>query len=169
MSRRSELTWESRSCRDVVLRRRAREGEAVRFTRVSMGNPHAVVFVDSAGEGVPLEDLAFAVAARHDLFPDGVNVEAVHVAEGARLFRARVFERGCGETGACGTGACAAVVAHRIHHDACRADRPVKVCMAGGPLLIEWRGLGEPVYMTGPAEQVFTGEVDVSRLLGLML
>lgn len=134
-------------------------------TRVSMGNPHAVVFTDSLVEEVPLEKFARIISSRQDMFPDGVNVEFAHVDNARGSISARVFERGCGETEACGSGACAIAVAYRFRYHSPHPDCPVRVCMPGGSLFIDWEGLGHPVFMTGPAERIFQGELDTSYFL----
>lgn len=124
--------------------------EAFRVTCVSMGNPHGVIFVDDAG-AVDLARLGPQIE-RHRAFPSRVNVEFVEVRDPATL-RMRVWERGSGITRACGTGACASAVAAALTG---RAGRKVTVHVDGGPLEIEWADDGH-VYLTGPAEEVFTG------------
>jgi diaminopimelate epimerase len=86
-----------------------------------------------------------------------VNVGFMQVLD-PRHVRLRVYERGTGETLACGSGACAAVVAGRLQH---RLESTVEVAVRGGILRIEWEGEGRPVYMTGPAETAFTGEIEL--------
>ncbi|GAB7388929.1 diaminopimelate epimerase [Bacillaceae bacterium] len=127
-------------------------GETYRITAVSMGNPHCVIFVDDADSadvariGPKLE--------KHPLFPEGTNVEFIQVLnEQEMIFR--VWERGSGITLACGTGACAAVVAAVLNG---KTKRNVTVHLLGGDLQIEWKEGNNRVYMTGPAEEVFTGE-----------
>jgi diaminopimelate epimerase len=126
----------------------------VRFTAVSMGNPHAVVFVDD------VEDSPVGVVGpfleRHELFPHGTNVEFAEVLEEADI-RLRVWERGVGETLACGTGACATVVAATLR---CEIGREATVRLRGGDLWVYWDA-GGTVLMTGPAEEVFTGSIDL--------
>ena len=117
---------------------------------VSMGNPHAVIFVDDL-ESVPFEAAGPAIEV-HELFPAKTNVEFTQVI-GAGEVRVRVWERGVGETLACGTGACAVAVAAALRG---LTDNTVAVHLPGGTLNIEW-GLEGPVYMTGPAEEVFSG------------
>ena len=120
------------------------------FTPLSMGNPHAVVFV---------KDLDFDLAAigrrfeHHRRFPERTNTEFVVPLARDRL-RMRVWERGSGETLACGTGACAAAVAAVVTG---RSDRTVTLHLIGGDLEIHWSGADNHVYMTGPAEYVFRG------------
>lgn len=122
---------------------------------VSMGNPHAVQIVDDvdtapvATEGPLIE--------RHPRFPERVNAGFMQVLE-PHAIRLRVFERGAGETLACGTGACAAVVAG-IRRGVLAS--PVRVETRGGTLTIRWDGDGASVFMTGPAETVFEGEIDL--------
>jgi diaminopimelate epimerase len=128
------------------------EGETVRIQRVSMGNPHCILFVPDA-ERAPVRELGPRIE-RHPAFPNRTNVEFVAV-EGPRRLAMRVWERGSGETLACGTGACAATVAAALTG---RAERgvPVVVRLLGGELEIEWAGDGR-VYMTGPTVEVFRG------------
>ena len=127
----------------------------VAITAVSMGNPHAVQVVSDvdtapvAGQGPLIES--------HPSFPQRVNAGFMQVV-GRQTIRLRVFERGAGETLACGTGACAAVVAGIARG---LLDSPVCVHTRGGELTIAWGGEGAPVRMTGPAVNVFTGEIDV--------
>ena len=129
-------------------------GETLTIGAVSMGNPHAVLLV---------EDVAVAPVARlgplietHPRFPRRVNVGFMQIVTPEHL-RLRVHERGAGETLACGTGACAAVVSGRQRG---LLDARVRVSLPGGDLLIEWRGPSETVWMTGPAERVFQGEIE---------
>ncbi|MCL6522732.1 MAG: diaminopimelate epimerase [Firmicutes bacterium] len=121
---------------------------------VSMGNPHAVVFVDDPGA----VDLAVVGPAleHHRAFPGRTNVEFVRVAAPDRL-EVRVWERGSGATLACGTGACASAVAAAVEG---RAGRRLAVDLPGGRLEVEWAADGR-VWMTGPAEEVFRGEYPI--------
>jgi diaminopimelate epimerase len=128
-----------------------RAGE-VRFGAVSMGNPHAVVFVDDV-RGTDLASLGPAVQARPE-FPEGVNVGIAQVLAPDRI-RLRVYERGAGETLACGSGACAAV-AVGIRQD--RLARRVAVELPGGTLQVEWPDDESPLTMSGPATFVYEGE-----------
>lgn len=126
-------------------------------TFVSMGNPHYVIFtddVDQVGEtGRALE--------RHPAFPQRCNIEFAQVVSGKTAdnttIRTRVWERGSGITEACGTGACATAVAAALTG---KAGRKSDIVMDGGTLSIEWRESDNHVYMTGPAEFVFDGEID---------
>lgn len=130
------------------------DGETVTCTPVSVGNPHAVIFVDDA-ETAPLTTLG-AKLEHHDAFPDGVNVEFVRRREDGSLGM-RVWERGSGVTMACGTGACAAAAA-AVAKEFCRCDRPIPVHLDGGTLEITVSREGR-VTMTGPAEFVYEGEL----------
>ena len=127
-------------------------GEDLRLSCVSMGNPHAVQFMDSAVEDYPLTTIG-PMVERHPAFPEGVNFEIVNVLARDRM-RVRVWERGSGITLACGTGACAAMVAARLRG---LVGDEVAVEMPGGELSIFWNGGGE-VVMEGPVERVFDGE-----------
>jgi diaminopimelate epimerase len=133
-----------------------------RFTAVSMGNPHAITFVDESADA--LLDLARHLGPgleRHELFPNRTNVEfaCVHASEDIELV---VWERGCGITLACGTGACATAVA------ACRAGHsspgtPIRVRLLGGELIITVADDYSTVLMQGPAEHVYDGTIDLTR------
>ena len=124
------------------------------MTFVSMGNPHAVTFIDQPVEQFPLHNIG-PLVERHPIFPRRVNFEIVNVRDDGNL-DARVWERGSGETMACGTGACAVGVASRLLGHT--GDR-VTVNLPGGALTIDWDGAGE-VYLEGPAAEVFTGVWD---------
>jgi diaminopimelate epimerase len=131
------------------------DGAEHEFAALSMGNPHAVLRcadVDSA----PVAALGPRIET-HALFPARVNVGFMQVVDAHRI-RLRVFERGVGETPACGTGACAAAVAGI---QAGELATPVTVVLRGGALRIDWRGEGTAVWMTGPAERVFEGEIEL--------
>jgi diaminopimelate epimerase len=131
------------------------EGRTVEVAVVSMGNPHAVQIVADV-DAAPVAEQG-PLIERHVRFARGVNAGFVQVLARDRI-RLRVFERGAGETLACGTGACAAVaVGIRLGLLAPRVD----VATRGGVLTIEWAGGGAPVLMTGPAETVFEGEIEI--------
>lgn len=124
------------------------------ITCVSMGNPHCVIFVDNPVENVDLSDLG-PLFERHVIFPDRVNTEFNNVLNRSHLSM-RVWERGAGETMACGTGACASAVAAVLNN---LTERRVKVSLLGGDLEINWDESDGCVYMTGPAETSFEGEI----------
>lgn len=130
-------------------------GETVFVSVVSMGNPHAVQVVDNV-DTAPVESMGPAIET-HARFPKKVNAGFMQVLDRHHV-KLRVFERGAGETLACGTGACAAVVAG-IRRGL--LDSPVRVSARGGELSIAWAGVGQPVYLSGPAVTVFEGEVEV--------
>jgi diaminopimelate epimerase len=131
------------------------DGQRLRATCVSMGNPHCVLYVDDV-DAAPVTTLGPRV--EHDaMFPNRVNVEFVQVSSRSRV-RQRTWERGTGETLACGSGACAVGVASILRGV---ADRRLEVELRGGTLAIEWDGPGKSVFMTGPAATVFTGEIDL--------
>ncbi len=137
------------------------DGEVVEATCLSMGNPHAVLFVDDP-ERAPVATLGPRLET-HEAFPNRANVEFVRLVSPGRV-EMRVWERGVGETLACGTGACAAAVASRLIGG---ADAEMVVSLPGGELEIEWEGsLGDdkPVFMTGPAVRSFEGEVDLEEM-----
>ncbi len=126
-------------------------GLAMRVTAVSMGNPHAVVYVEDV-ERFPLETIG-PLLERHPAFPRRVNAHFVEVISPAEV-RMRTWERGSGVTLACGTGACAVCVAGVLTG---RTGRIVLAHLPGGPLELEWPGDGASVFMTGPAVEVFQG------------
>ncbi|MCS0590647.1 diaminopimelate epimerase [Massilia norwichensis] len=133
---------------------RARGAEqTVLVSVVSMGNPHAVQVVDDVDIAPVLE--TGPQIENHPRFPKRVNAGYLQVLDRGQV-KLRVFERGAGETLACGTGACAAVVAG-IRRGL--LDSPVQVQARGGRLSIAWAGEGQPVYLSGPAETVFEGEI----------
>ncbi len=128
-------------------------GNDLKMTAVSMGNPHAIFFVDNIHEA-PLHSLG-PIIEKDPMFPDWVNAEFVEmVSENEMHFR--VWERGSGITQACGTGACAAAVAAILNEKAAR-NTDITVHLAGGDLIINWQDNGD-VLMTGPAEVICTGE-----------
>ena len=129
------------------------DGKEYRMTCVSMGNPHAVVFVDEV-EHLPIEK-AGPCFERHERFPNRINTEFVRVIDREHV-EMRVWERG--ETLACGTGCCAVVTACVLNG---LTDRKVTVHVRGGDILIEWDEKEDTIYMTGPAVTVFEGEIDV--------
>jgi diaminopimelate epimerase len=133
---------------------RARGAEqTVLVSTVSMGNPHAVQVVDDV-DTAPVAETGPQIE-HHPRFPKRVNAGYLQVLDRGHV-KLRVFERGAGETLACGTGACAAVVAG-IRRGL--LDSPVRVDARGGRLSIAWAGEGQPVYLSGPAETVFEGEI----------
>ena len=131
------------------------DGQEYRMTCVSMGNPHAIVYMDD------LKDLDIEKIGpkfeNHIAFPDRINTEFVKVIDRHTL-QMRVWERGSGETLACGTGACAVAVASTLN-GLVDEDKPVTVKLLGGDLQILWNRQENLVYMTGPATTVFDGEI----------
>ena len=128
------------------------EDKEFKITAVSMGNPHAVIFVEDV-DGFDVKRYG-PIIENLKLFPKRINVEFIQVFDGERI-KMRVWERGAGETMACGTGASAAVVAANLNGF---TGRRVNVLLAGGELLIEWKE-DNHVYMTGPAVEVFEGSI----------
>lgn len=128
------------------------DGQTIQVACVSMGNPHAIAFLDAPVDQWPLETLGPKVE-RHPFFPRRVNFEIVNVLDRRRL-KSRVWERGAGITLACGTGACATAVAARLKG---LVDDTVEIAEPGGVLKVEWDGQGE-VFLEGPAELVYRGE-----------
>ena len=129
--------------------------QVYKVTCVSMGNPHAVTYVDDV-TGFPLEVVG-PVMEKHELFPRKINSEFVEVIDRQTL-KMRVWERGAGETLACGTGACAVLVASVLNG---LCDRKATIRLLGGDLIIEWNDKDNHVYMTGPATKVFDGEINL--------
>ncbi|MCF6094877.1 diaminopimelate epimerase [Microaerobacter geothermalis] len=127
------------------------KGKTFHFTAVSMGNPHAVIFVDDAVH-YPVETWGPLIEV-HPMFPKKTNVEFVTVRNDGEVDM-RVWERGVGQTLACGTGACATAVAS---HLVGKTGRKVLVHLKGGDLLIEWNLEDHHVYMTGQATETFSG------------
>jgi diaminopimelate epimerase len=130
-------------------------GESIEIGAVSIGNPHAVLLVDSV-EDAPVERLGRALQTNAH-FPRQVNVGFMQVLDTTHI-RLRVYERGAGETLACGTGACAAVV---IGHHLGLLGSDVEVHVPGGTLSVHWGGPGQSVWLTGPAQRAFEGRVDI--------
>ncbi len=131
------------------------DGQVFKVTCVSMGNPHAVTYVEDVA-GFPLE-LVGPKMEKHPLYPRKINAEFVQRIDRQTL-KMRVWERGAGETMACGTGACAVLVA-TVLNGLC--DRKATIKLLGGDLYIEWNEQDNHVYMTGPATKVFDGEIDL--------
>ena len=133
------------------------DGKPYKITCVSMGNPHAVVFIDKKPSEFPVCEVG-PLFEHNSFFPERTNTEFAFV-ENRRTIWMRVWERGTGETLACGTGTCATVVA-AILNGLVDAGEKITVHLLGGDLEIEWSGCeGDSVFMTGPAETVFTGEI----------
>ncbi|HEX3845157.1 MAG TPA: diaminopimelate epimerase [Steroidobacteraceae bacterium] len=130
-------------------------GGNVEIGAVSIGNPHAVLAVDSVATAA-VERLGPAIE-RHPRFPRRVNAGFMQVIDRSHI-HLRVYERGAGETLACGTGACAAVAVGRRWGE---LDREVHVSVRGGELRVNWDGPGEHIWLTGPAEVSFAGHVEV--------
>ena len=131
------------------------DGEEYHMTCVSMGNPHTVVYVEDM-QGLDIETIG-PKFENHERFPKRVNAEFVKVLD-RNTVEMRVWERGSGETLACGTGACAVAVASILNG---YTENKVTVKLLGGDLLIEWDREANKVYMTGPAEVSFDGEIQL--------
>lgn len=131
------------------------------MTCVSMGNPHAVMFIDEQPCDFNLEKYGKLLEQNATLFPDRVNAEFAKIIDRKNI-EMRVWERGAGETLACGTGACATAVAAIVNGF---ADNDVSIHLIGGDLQISWSGNeSDSVFMTGGASTVFTGDVDLSKI-----
>lgn len=128
-------------------------GTAYHVTCVSMGNPHAVVFVDNVKE-LPLETIG-PEFEHHAWFPRRINTEFVEVLNPHEV-NMRVWERGAGETLACGTGACASTVACILNH---KTENDIILHLVGGDLKVQWEQAANRILMTGPATVVFDGEI----------
>jgi diaminopimelate epimerase len=134
-------------------------GVEYKTTCVAMGNPHAVVFIDKKPAEFPVCELG-PFFENNAFFPERTNTEFAYV-EDRRTIWMRVWERGTGETLACGTGTCATVVAAILNGFVDAGER-ITVHLVGGDLQIEWSGNeADSVFMTGPAKNVFTGEVEL--------
>lgn len=128
-------------------------GKSYDMTCVSMGNPHAVVYVDDV-DSLDLQQIG-PLFENHTYFPERINTEFVEIIDKNTL-RMRVWERGSGETLACGTGACAVLVASV---KCGKSDKEAKILLKGGDLAVEWNEFDNCVYKTGSAEFVFDGEL----------
>lgn len=129
------------------------DDQDIEISAVSMGNPHAILIVDDVRQA-PVSTLGPKIES-HPAFPQRVNVGFMAIPARDRI-DLRVYERGAGETLACGTGACAAVVAGRLRD---LLDEQVRVHLPGGDLVVSWAGNHQPVWMTGPATEVFEGKI----------
>jgi diaminopimelate epimerase len=128
------------------------DGKKLLLNCVSMGNPHAIHFIDTPVADFPLSEIGPKVE-KHRFFPKYVNFEVARLLS-RKTIEARVWERGVGETLACGSGACAIVVMARLHDF---TEGKVDIILPGGTLNVEWDGKSE-VLLSGPAEMVFSGE-----------
>ncbi len=133
------------------------DGREYRITAVSMGNPHAVVFVEDT-EKLNLMELGPGFE-QHEIFPDRVNTEFVQIIDRENV-NMRVWERGSGETLACGTGTCATVVACVLNG---LTDNEVTVHLRGGDIMVKYDEEDNIVWMTGPATVVFDGEIELPK------
>lgn len=146
----------AKSCCRVIMHELQVDCNTFKITAVSMGNPHAVIFVDEINDN--LVHTWGKKIEYHPFFPKKTNVEFIKVLNNGEI-KMRVWERGCGETFACGTGACAAVVAGILNN---LHGNKVTVHLLGGDLFVEWDGNeSSPVFMTGPARVAFRGSVEI--------
>ena len=134
------------------------DGKEYHMTGVSMGNPHAVIYVDDV-KGLDLEKIG-PKFENHERFPKRINTEFVHCID-RQTVEMRVWERGSGETLACGTGECAVAVSSILNN---LTDTQVTVKLLGGDLQIEWDREKDRVFMTGPATVVFDGVIDITEI-----
>lgn len=139
------------------------QGQEKRITAVSMGNPHAVLFVGDTS-ALPLEQIG-PYYENHEAFPERINTEFVQIVN-RREINMRVWERGSGETLACGTGTCASVVACVLNE---KTDTEVTVHLLGGDLQILYDVEANTVWMTGPATVVYDGVIDLTEIEGRSL
>lgn len=130
-------------------------GTIFHLTPVSMGNPHAVLFVDDVSS-TPVETYGKQIE-NHPVFPEKTNVEFIQIIDRDQMHM-RVWERGAGETLACGTGACASLVAATLNG---KSERKATLHLKGGSLDIEWRESDNHIYKTGSANSVFKGSIDI--------
>jgi diaminopimelate epimerase len=151
----SKIPTIKKSCQ-VIMHDLHVDCKSFKITAVSMGNPHAVVYVDEITND--LVTFWGPKIEKHPFFPKKTNVEFIKVLSKNEI-QMRVWERGCGETLCCGTGACASVVSGIINN---LHGNKVTVHLPGGDLVVEWDGKEtDQVYMTGPAEIVFKGSVAI--------
>ena len=136
------------------------KGKIYNVTCVSTGNPHCVVFCDMDIRKMDLEKLGPSFE-KHPLFPKRINTEFVNILDRSHI-RMRVYERGSGETLACGTGACASAVASFLNGF---TDQDVEVSLLGGKLSVSYDDKGNRIFMTGPAAEVFSGDIVLPDLL----
>ena len=149
-SRQIPVLWEGETAVNIPVEIRGRQ---YHMTCVSMGNPHAVVFMDNVKE-LDIERIG-PFFEMHPIFPKRTNTEFVEVLD-RNTVNMRVWERGSGETLACGTGTCATVVACVLNN---KTENDVTVHLLGGDFHIFWDREANQIYMTGPAEVVFDGEL----------
>jgi len=128
--------------------------QTFKITCVSMGNPHCIIFVNDV-QSIPVDEIGPKIE-NHPLFPEKTNVEFIQIVNKQEI-NFRVWERGVGETLACGTGACAALVAAVLNK---KTNQKATIHLTGGDLNIQWADDGH-LYMTGPAELVFKGEMEI--------
>ncbi len=152
--KRSSIPMRGEEAEQVVGETLKAEGEKFEITCVNMGNPHVVIFGDNISS-VPVAKLGASIE-NHKSFPKRTNVHFVQIVNSAEII-IRTWERGAGETLACGTGACACVVASVLNG---KTGRNVLAHLPGGDLRVEWAG-NNRVLMTGPAEEVFEGEIEI--------
>ena len=132
--------------------------QEIQISCVSMGNPHAVAFIEDDVDNFPLDTLG-PIVENLDLFPERINFHIVNVLDKTKI-KARSWERGAGLTLACGTGACAI---QAISKDRGFTDNNIELYMPGGKLNMKWEGKGQSVFMEGPAELVFDSFLIVSQ------
>jgi len=151
----SKIPTIKKSCR-VIMHNLQVGCNQFNINAISMGNPHAVIFVDQITDDLVCE--WGPKIEKHPFFPEKTNVEFIKILSNKEI-EMRVWERGCGETQACGTGACASVVAGIINN---LHGNNVKVHLPGGILKVQWDGKEtSPVFMTGPANMVFKGTLGI--------
>ena len=136
------------------------DGTEIEFGAVSMGNPHVVLCVSDV-KSAPVERFGPTIES-HPRFAKRTNVGFMQIVDRTHI-RLRVYERGAGETLACGTGACAAVAVGRMRG---LLDSEVRVELPGGTAMVTWPGIGQPMWLTGPATKVFSGSIDIQRDVG---
>ena len=129
--------------------------ENIEFGAVSIGNPHAIIFLDDI-ELTSIEKIAIKIQ-QDKIFPEGVNVSFVQILDRKKI-KLRVFERGVGETLSCGSGACASVV---VASQRGGLEENVEAELRGGVLKLSWAGEGKPIFMNGPVSTVYDGEIEL--------
>ena len=147
------IASEQQDTYDIVL-----NGSIVKVAALALGNPHAVQIVDDVDTAQVAEQ--GPLLESHPRFPNRVNAGFMQIVDRDHA-RVRVYERGVGETLACGSGACAAMVAGNIWG---LLNDEVEILLRGGSLIVRGAGLGQPVYLTGAANKVFDGEIDLEKM-----
>ena len=155
LAKHAKIQYELDLCSSLPGHPRWHASDKVRIVAVNIGNPHAVLNVESVDDA-PVSQLG-PIIENHEKFPQGVNVGFMEIVSSSAI-KLRVFERGVGETRACGSGACAAVVAGRLQG---LLNEQVEVSLPGGTLSITWQGGNSDLMLSGPACRVYEGRLQI--------